>query len=53
MTVRVSVQGATFSMSDQLYRGYANDTALVLSSGRLSPMRALHLDIAEETLDSR
>ena len=28
MTVRASVQGATFNMRDQLYRGHANATAL-------------------------
>ena len=27
MTVRASVQGATFNMRDQLYRGHANATA--------------------------
>ena len=28
MTVRASVQGATFNMRGQLYRGHANATAL-------------------------
>lgn len=43
MTVRASVQGATFSMRGQVYRVHAHATALVLSSGRLCTTRALHL----------
>lgn len=50
MTVRASAQGVTFSMCGQLYRGHVNTTALVLLRGHLRTTRALHLNIAEETL---
>ena len=51
--MRPYVQGATFSIHSQLYRGHINAIDLLLFSRCLSITCAQHLYIAEETLGSR
>ena len=51
--MRPYVQGATFSIHSQLYRGHINAIDLLLFSRCLSITCAQHLYIAEETLGLR